>query len=54
MVVRAIRVGDLDENVTVLPIVSELFEPLEICRARDSLLQKVILDDFFSMDIKYD
>ena len=53
MIVRAVRISDLDHHVAVLPVVSELLEPREVLRAGDTLLEQVVLDDFLSVHIKH-
>lgn len=54
IVVRKNTVDDLGPNIVVLPIISELWEPLEFGWVTDLLVNQILLDDIFSMDIKYD
>ena len=54
VVVVHLGVGDLDEHVTVFPVVAHLRKPGEVLRTGDSFLQKLVLDDFFCVHIEHD
>ena len=53
VIVRHITIRDLNQNITVFPVVSELREPGEVLRRRDSLLEQLVLDDLFRVHIEH-
>jgi len=54
VVVLQNTVDDLGPDIVVLPIVSELREPLEVLRVADLFFDKIFLDDVLGVHIKYD